>query len=471
MPHNFFHPGAQRGFHPYPNNFFQSFPGFLPPAHPLSPPSHFFPAMPFPRSLPPHCTQRNLGIPSGDKGRDSAGSTNNQDHPHHSETEDEEEYTHSDEEMDQPYNLVSPTRRSESSGGYDLSHRRASSSLSDEQCRKEENEKPLDLSVPARPTAPIFTRISSPIGPSGRKTHIFGEPNHDIADPTPFPYGFPQPRNFLSPNQDEMQKFLAGNPARYPFFSAFFANAQPPFADLYSRNSRIPSFPPKPHDEMFDRRMQTAAPPPAPLVHSNPPVSSSTYNLPNNAGKLKERYTCKFCYKVFPRSANLTRHLRTHTGEQPYKCNVCGRSFSISSNLQRHVRNIHHKEKPFKCPLCDRCFGQQTNLDRHLKKHEAEADTTGGADTTEPQNSQNGEQTHLKLQKSCIEGLTMLVHPLFSWVALYDPFITWYGFSEHIFKLFCLSNILNKHRNLAMYRQGQFRPTVLLTDWSEAEVL
>ncbi|MCL4158555.1 UNVERIFIED_CONTAM: hypothetical protein GTU68_056247 [Idotea baltica] len=87
----------------------------------------------------------------------------------------------------------------------------------------------------------------------------------------------------------------------------------------------------------------------------------------------KERYSCKFCGKVFPRSANLTRHLRTHTGEQPYKCKYCERSFSISSNLQRHVRNIHNKEKPFKCPLCERCFGQQTNLDRHLKNHDIDS--------------------------------------------------------------------------------------------------
>lgn len=91
--------------------------------------------------------------------------------------------------------------------------------------------------------------------------------------------------------------------------------------------------------------------------------------------KIKDRYACKFCGKVFPRSANLTRHLRTHTGEQPYKCRYCERSFSISSNLQRHVRNIHNKEKPFKCSLCERCFGQQTNLDRHLKKHEADGPT------------------------------------------------------------------------------------------------
>jgi [histone H3]-lysine9 N-methyltransferase (ecotropic virus integration site 1 protein) len=102
-------------------------------------------------------------------------------------------------------------------------------------------------------------------------------------------------------------------------------------------------------------------------------ASMSLGNLNGTVAKNKDRYSCKFCGKNFPRSANLTRHLRTHTGEQPYSCKYCERSFSISSNLQRHVRNIHNKERPFKCPLCERCFGQQTNLDRHLKKHEADA--------------------------------------------------------------------------------------------------
>ena len=30
----------------------------------------------------------------------------------------------------------------------------------------------------------------------------------------------------------------------------------------------------------------------------------------------EDKYTCSYCGKIFPRSANLTRHLRTHTGEQ-----------------------------------------------------------------------------------------------------------------------------------------------------------
>ncbi|XP_046672906.1 histone-lysine N-methyltransferase PRDM16-like isoform X2 [Homalodisca vitripennis] len=119
-----------------------------------------------------------------------------------------------------------------------------------------------------------------------------------------------------------------------------------------------------------------------------------------NGNKIKDRYACKFCGKVFPRSANLTRHTRTHTGEQPYKCKYCERCFSISSNLQRHVRNIHNKEKPFKCSLCDRCFGQQTNLDRHLKKHEGDdgSGIVAAADSPGSSNENDGEDACVEIR-------------------------------------------------------------------------
>lgn len=139
--------------------------------------------------------------------------------------------------------------------------------------------------------------------------------------------------------------------------------------------------------------------------------------------KMKDRYACKFCGKVFPRSANLTRHLRTHTGEQPYKCKYCERSFSISSNLQRHVRNIHNKEKPFKCPLCERCFGQQTNLDRHLKKHEADdgSGVVAVADSPGSSNENEREDAYFDEIRSFMGKVTYSGADSYNQTHLYTP--------------------------------------------------
>ncbi|PNF31597.1 hypothetical protein B7P43_G18234 [Cryptotermes secundus] len=153
-------------------------------------------------------------------------------------------------------------------------------------------------------------------------------------------------------------------PRPYPFLNPNLLNGH------QSSPSGVPPAPP-PFDVLRSHHQHPAL---QKQYHQQDPQPNGITPSPG-AGKIKDRYACKFCGKVFPRSANLTRHLRTHTGEQPYKCKYCERSFSISSNLQRHVRNIHNKEKPFKCPLCERCFGQQTNLDRHLKKHEADGPT------------------------------------------------------------------------------------------------
>nr|XP_015217224.1 PREDICTED: MDS1 and EVI1 complex locus protein EVI1 isoform X3 [Lepisosteus oculatus] len=233
-------------------------------------------------------------------------------------------------------------------------------------------DQPLDLSMGSSRRA-ITAKVEET-----RKNHVFGEeqaadidqskaPDSSLqhARPTPF---------FMDPIYSRVEKRKMNDP-----FEAL--------KDKYMRPA--PGFLFHPQFRLPDQRTWMSAienmaekletynslkPEASDLIRSVP--SMFDFRAPPNAlpesllRKGKERYTCRYCGKIFPRSANLTRHLRTHTGEQPYRCKYCDRSFSISSNLQRHIRNIHNKEKPFKCHLCDRCFGQQTNLDRHLKKHE-----------------------------------------------------------------------------------------------------
>uniref|UniRef100_A0A4W4FGV9 C2H2-type domain-containing protein n=1 Tax=Electrophorus electricus TaxID=8005 RepID=A0A4W4FGV9_ELEEL len=218
-------------------------------------------------------------------------------------------------------------------------------------------DQPLDLSLGGRSRGPKVEE--------SRKNRVFGEektepeppkaePSLQHARPTPFfmdPIYRVEKRKASDPFEALKEKYMRPAPAflLHPQMSAIenMAEKLETFSSLKSDPSDIMRSVPS----MFDFRAPTTLP-------------------ESLLRKGKERYTCRYCGKIFPRSANLTRHLRTHTGEQPYRCKYCDRSFSISSNLQRHIRNIHNKEKPFKCHLCDRCFGQQTNLDRHLKKHE-----------------------------------------------------------------------------------------------------
>eukprot|EP00074_Homo_sapiens_P050741 XP_005247282.1 MDS1 and EVI1 complex locus protein EVI1 isoform X11 [Homo sapiens] len=232
-------------------------------------------------------------------------------------------------------------------------------------------DQPLDLSMGSRSRA-SGTKLTEP-----RKNHVFGgkkgsnvesRPASDgslqHARPTPFfmdPIYRVEKRKLTDPLEALKEKYLRPSPG-------FLFHPQFQLPDQRTWMSAI--------ENMAEKLESFSAlkPEASELLQSVP--SMFNFRAPPNAlpenllRKGKERYTCRYCGKIFPRSANLTRHLRTHTGEQPYRCKYCDRSFSISSNLQRHVRNIHNKEKPFKCHLCDRCFGQQTNLDRHLKKHE-----------------------------------------------------------------------------------------------------
>ncbi|KAM6122129.1 LOW QUALITY PROTEIN: histone-lysine N-methyltransferase MECOM [Pterocles gutturalis] len=227
-------------------------------------------------------------------------------------------------------------------------------------------DQPLDLSMGSRSRA-SGTKQAEP-----RKNHVFGEKKGDDleqrkasesslqhARPTPFfmdPIYRVEKRKLTDPLEALKEKYLRPSPG-------FLFHPQFQLPDQRIWMSAI--------ENMAEKLESFSAlkPEASELIQSVP----SMFNfrppsaLPETLlRKGKERYTCRYCGKIFPRSANLTRHLRTHTGEQPYRCKYCDDPLA-SSTCRGHVRNSTI-EKPFKC-LCDRCFGQH-NLDRHLKKHE-----------------------------------------------------------------------------------------------------
>uniref|UniRef100_A0A8W8JS00 PR domain zinc finger protein 16 n=1 Tax=Magallana gigas TaxID=29159 RepID=A0A8W8JS00_MAGGI len=269
-----------------------------------------------------------------------------------------------------PKDLPSPSHEKEEKNQdipFDLSKATKSRSPSPAHSRTTASPKPSSGEQPLDLTRKAPKEITPP--ENTRKTHIFGLP---CSGPdAKLHYAYPQfgtpslimdhlrlGKEKFQQSLHEVSKFMPFS--RFPMSSSsYVAAAMGQFGAIKHESEE------KGISAMMDK-----------LPDSFPYTSSGN--------KIKERYGCKFCGKVFPRSANLTRHLRTHTGEQPYKCKYCERSFSISSNLQRHVRNIHNKEKPFRCTLCDRCFGQQTNLDRHLKKHETEGPNVRDSPIAEP---------------------------------------------------------------------------------------
>ena len=54
------------------------------------------------------------------------------------------------------------------------------------------------------------------------------------------------------------------------------------------------------------------------------------------------RYFCAFCPDyVSPTAYNVSRHVRTHTGERPFPCHLCPRRFSDNRRLKEHVLRAH----------------------------------------------------------------------------------------------------------------------------------
>lgn len=290
-----------------------------------------------------------------------------------------------------------------------LSPKKCSSPVHEEAETKSSSPEPkikLNLQSPSQAEKTTSIPTSSSSTPP---TMAYPRPIHPILleamyRPSGFPPTFPHQNERLLPPPPPSP---FGPPRAFPFLGPLMngiPNGQPGQRSFDLLRNPLPGFPGvKPYQDVLSSHL-----------------GNGTQNV--GGGKMKDRYGCKYCGKIFPRSANLTRHVRTHTGEQPYKCQYCERSFSISSNLQRHVRNIHNKEKPFKCPLCERCFGQQTNLDRHLKKHEADDGSGATAVADSPESNEN------EREDACFDEIR-----LFMGKVTYSPGSNPHIYSNHMY--------------------------------------
>ncbi|XP_029357207.1 zinc finger and BTB domain-containing protein 40 isoform X2 [Echeneis naucrates] len=78
-------------------------------------------------------------------------------------------------------------------------------------------------------------------------------------------------------------------------------------------------------------------------------------------------YVCQYCKAIFAQSIELTRHVRTHTGDRPYVCRECGKGYSQASGLTVHLHTFHNLSEPHDCQKCCLSFSSLEEHRQHIQ--------------------------------------------------------------------------------------------------------
>uniref|UniRef100_A0A3B5M4L0 C2H2-type domain-containing protein n=1 Tax=Xiphophorus couchianus TaxID=32473 RepID=A0A3B5M4L0_9TELE len=79
---------------------------------------------------------------------------------------------------------------------------------------------------------------------------------------------------------------------------------------------------------------------------------------------------CPICGRILPCTADIAKHLRSHSEERPYVCITCEKGFKYKDTLKKH-QIIHGKKAPKACPVCSQCdmaYRTKLQLSNHVEQ-------------------------------------------------------------------------------------------------------